>query len=97
VTELDIWMNSEAHCGNGYGTDALVALSEYLHEARGIHTLIMRPSARNARAVRAYNKAGFMSSGKPMDAYMPPEYLPLFGDGDYGPGGDTLLVREYCV
>jgi len=93
VTECDIWMNSEAHCGKGFGTDALVALTEYLNREQGVHTLIMRPCARNARAVRAYNKAGFVPSAKPIDAYMLTEYLSLFGDGDYGPGGDALLVK----
>jgi len=94
VSELDIWMNSEAHCGKGFGTDALVSLSEYLRGALHKHTFIMRPSAKNGRAVRAYNKAGFVAIDKPTRAFMPPEYLPIFGDGDYGPGGDMLLVKE---
>ena len=94
VAELDIWMNSEAHCGKGFGTDALVVLSKHLHRTLGIDTLIMRPSAKNERAVRAYRKAGFVVSGQPIDAYMPQEYLPLFGDGDYGAGGDALLVKR---
>jgi len=94
VSELDIWMNSETHCGKGFGTDALVALSEHLRQTFGKHTLIMRPSAKNERAVRAYNKAGFTVSDKPIDTFMPPKYLPIFGDGDYGSGGDVLLVRE---
>jgi len=94
VSELDIWMNSEAHCGKGFGTDALVALSEYLRQTLNKHTLIMRPSAKNKRAIRAYNKAGFAASDKPIDTFMPPEYLPVYSDGDYGSGGDVLLVKE---
>ncbi|MCL2706679.1 MAG: GNAT family N-acetyltransferase [Dehalococcoidia bacterium] len=94
VAELDIWMNSEANCGKGFGTDALVALSEYLRQTLGKHTLIMRPSTKNERAVRSYNKAGFTVSDEPIAAFMQPEYLPLFGNGDYGPGGDALLVMK---
>ncbi|MCL2105636.1 MAG: GNAT family N-acetyltransferase [Oscillospiraceae bacterium] len=93
VAELDIWMNSEAHCGKGYGTDALLALSARLHESLGMKSLIMRPSAKNARAVRAYNKAGFHKTEQPIGDFMPEEYLPAFAAGDYGPGGDVLLVK----
>ena len=27
--------------------------------------------------------------------YMLDEYLSLYGDGDYGPGGDVLLTEEF--
>ena len=57
---LDIWMKSETHCGQGYGSDALEALSGYLHKTFGIGTVIISPSARNARAIAAYKKAGFV-------------------------------------
>ena len=95
VAELDIWMNSEAHCGKGFGTDALIALAGYLHENLGVNELIMRPSARNARAIRAYNKAGFLPAAQPIEHYMAAEYLPTFAAGDYGPGGDVLLVKTF--
>ena len=95
VTELDIWLNSEAHCGKGFGTDALLTLTEYLHQTLGKNAMMMRPSARNKRAVRAYGKAGFVPSTEPIEAYMPPAYLPIFGDGDYGPQGDALLVKRF--
>jgi len=95
VSELDIWMNSEAHCGKGFGTDAVASLSDYLNQTLGIHALIMRPSIKNKRAIRAYCKAGFAPSAEPIETYMPPEYLPVFADGDYGLGGDALLVKRF--
>ena len=83
-----------ANCGKGFGNDALIVLSEYLRQTLDKQTLIMRLFAKNERAVLSYNKADFQSAAKPIWAYMSPEYRPLFGDGDYGTGGDTLLVKD---
>ena len=58
--ELDIWMNSEANCGRGFGPDAIEALCSYLTANFGVRTFMMQPSARNPRAIRAYEKAGFV-------------------------------------
>jgi RimJ/RimL family protein N-acetyltransferase len=58
--ELDIWLNSEAVCGRGYGSDALVALTEHLRETLSLTQFIVRPSRRNERAMKAYAKAGFV-------------------------------------
>jgi len=58
--ELDIWMNSEANCGRGFGPDAINALCSYLTAEFGVRGFMMQPSARNPRAIRAYEKAGFV-------------------------------------
>jgi RimJ/RimL family protein N-acetyltransferase len=58
--ELDIWMNSEANCDQGSGPDAIQALCIYLATELDIGTIMMQPSARNPRAIRAYEKAGFV-------------------------------------
>jgi len=91
-SELDIWMNSEANCGKGYGTDAIAALVPYLAENLGIRWAIMRPSCKNTRAVASYKKVGFVQSDMMPQEYMRPEYIEAYGDGDYGEGGDALLV-----
>jgi diamine N-acetyltransferase len=57
--ELDIWMRSEACCGNGYGPDALDTLCQFLHERFGVTDFLVQPSARNPRAIRSYEKSGF--------------------------------------
>lgn len=57
--ELDIWMRSEACCGKGYGTDALDALCRDMHERFGVEEFMVQPSARNPRAIHAYEKVGF--------------------------------------
>ena len=56
-TELDIWMSCEANCGQGYGTEALQLMYEYLFREYGVVDFWMQPSARNPRAIRAYQKA----------------------------------------
>jgi RimJ/RimL family protein N-acetyltransferase len=91
--ELDIWMNSEANCGKGYGSDAIITLGEYLRKTLGIQELIMRPSIKNVRANKSYEKAGFKKSNKRPDEYLLEQYVATFGDGDYGADESTLLVK----
>ena len=77
-TELDIWMGSQAHCGRGYGTDALETLCRYLTERFGVQEFLVQPSARNPRAIRAYESVGFERLDLPaeaaQDAWGPSDY-----------------------
>jgi RimJ/RimL family protein N-acetyltransferase len=66
IMELDIWMDGDNYCGKGYGTDAIITLSGYLHEEYNVNTFIMVPSLSNQRAIRSYEKAGFVKT-KPAD------------------------------
>ena len=59
ATELDIWMFGERWCGRGHGTVALRLLLDVLAAEGRATGFVIRPSARNARAVRSYEKAGF--------------------------------------
>jgi diamine N-acetyltransferase len=59
-TELDIWMRSEQYCGRGSGTDALAALIGHLAKWFAVEDFMVQPSARNPRAIRAYEKIGFV-------------------------------------
>ncbi len=83
--ELDIWLRSEAVCGRGYGSDALRALMNHLHQTLGLSEFIIRPSLRNERAIRSYAKAGFT---------LPPlttaQQTALYGPGDHV---DTIVMR----
>lgn len=76
--ELDIWLRSLADTGRGYGPDALIALTAHLYRTFGVDAFLIRPSARNPRAIRAYQKAGFalvpMSSQEQTDTYGVAEY-----------------------
>ena len=93
MAELDIWMRCEAHCGKGYGSDALLALGEWLRKTLNIRTLMMRPSIRNARANRTYQKVGFVQSDQSPDAFLLAEYVEALGDGDYGAAESALLIK----
>lgn len=58
-TELDIWMFSEELCGNGYGSEALRLLCDYMRSELKVDGFYIKPSKSNPRAIRAYQKAGF--------------------------------------
>ena len=56
-----------ACCGKGYGTDALDALCLDLHRRFGVQDFMVQPSARNPRAIHAYEKIGFVRLGLPIE------------------------------
>jgi len=76
-TELDIWMSSESQCGKGYGPAALQILCERLSKTMRVSKFIIRPSARNPRAIRAYEKSGFHREEMSSDGQER-----LYGQGD---------------
>ena len=94
-SELDIWMNSEANCGKGFGVDAIVSLGEYLNKTLVIQELIMRPSIKNVRAIKAYKKAGFKKSDQCPNEYLLDKYVSIYGDGDYGADESVLLIKTF--
>ncbi len=77
-TELDIWLKSSAYSGKGYGPDALEALCTELHRVHGIENFVIRPSARNPRAIKAYQRAGFEIQNITVE-----EQELSYGPGDY--------------
>lgn len=89
TAELDVWLRSLADTGHGIGPDALVALTDHLQSALGLSTFVIRPSARNPRAIRAYRKAGF--TDVPMSAS---EQSERYGAGDYD---DTVVLVKRIV
>ena len=95
IAELDNWMQSEKNCGKGFGTDAVIALGNHLHETLGIHTLIMGPSVKNSRAIRAYEKAGLVKTNQRMSDFLLSEYLSKYGEGDYGEDQTAVCVKRF--
>lgn len=61
-TELDIWLKSSKYINKGFGTDAIIALCNYLAKHFGCKKFILAPSKRNTAAIRAYEKAGFVQT-----------------------------------
>ncbi len=87
LAELDIWLRSLADTGHGYGSDALITLTRHLFRTLGVDTFLVRPSARNPRAIRAYQKAGFIAV--PMTTQ---EQVDRYGAGDYD---DTVVMIKH--
>jgi RimJ/RimL family protein N-acetyltransferase len=61
--------------GQGYGSDAMVALLRYLFHQRNLHRVALSVIAWNERAVRSYEKVGFLVEGRLRDD--------LYFDGRY--------------
>lgn len=59
IGEIDLWIGARENWGQGYGSRAIGMLADRLFADDGIDALIIRPSARNKRAIGAYIKAGF--------------------------------------
>ncbi|MFV0423614.1 GNAT family N-acetyltransferase [Oleidesulfovibrio sp.] len=95
--ELDIWMRSKAFCGRGLGAKALGLLVEYLRNECGIRRMLIRPSEKNYRAIRAYEKTGFRRVDNKEDtvrSFLLPEFWQQYGDGDYGLESTAVLVLD---
>lgn len=94
--EVDIWMNNEANCGKGFGTDAIISLGDYLNKTVGICELIVRPAKKNINAIKSYKKSGFVEVDMNPSDYLLDEYLPLprYEGGDYGKDETALLIKR---
>jgi diamine N-acetyltransferase len=86
-SEIDIWLSCEASCGQGYGPDAALLLSEYLRAEFGLREVWAQPSARNPRSIRAFEKAGFVR----LELGSKDEFLE-YGPRDYE--DSVLMVKQ---
>jgi RimJ/RimL family protein N-acetyltransferase len=84
--ELDMWMRDSSCCGLGFGSEALQVLCDHLRSALGIREMMLRPSARNVRAIRSYEKAGFAAL-----RLSPKEQARRYGPGEYH---DTVVMQR---
>ena len=82
--ELDMWLRSSKYTDRGLGSSAMKLLIDSLVRDFGIKTFIIRPWIKNPRAVKAYEKCGFVvtDSFDPDDYYG--KYLELAAQGDFG-------------
>ncbi len=97
AAELDIWFKDVAVCGQGYGPQALRLLVALLRRELGVRQFLIRPSERNARAIRAYEKVGFVRSpdkAATVRRYVLPEYFELYGPGDAGWDQTAVLTLD---
>lgn len=61
--EVMVLIGNPAFWGGGYGTDAMVSLLQYLFWSRNLHRVSLTVLAWNTRAIRSYEKAGFVREG----------------------------------
>jgi RimJ/RimL family protein N-acetyltransferase len=60
---IDIFIGEDGFRGRGFGTEALGLFVEQVIFSRpGVQTAIIAPNPENRRAIRSYEKAGFMHS-----------------------------------
>ena len=69
TAELGIVIGEPDCLGKGYGTEATRLLLDYAFNALGLHNVFLRVYAYNARAIRAYEKAGFKVIGRRREAH----------------------------
>jgi diamine N-acetyltransferase len=101
VMELDIWMDGENRCGKGFGTDTIICLTDFLHCKYDINTFFMVPRKKNLRAVKSYEKSGFIKTladekQKVLERIFTTEYLKSLNEDDvYLSEGNWFMVKNY--
>lgn len=67
ITDLDIWLCDSKYTGRGIGTEAIQLMCKYLKQEYGCKEIKISPSRRNKRAIRSYEKAGFVMTDLVID------------------------------
>jgi RimJ/RimL family protein N-acetyltransferase len=63
TAEVGIFIGNKDYWGKGYGTEALSLLLDIGFKTLNLHNVQLRVNDYNKRAIRAYEKVGFMKSG----------------------------------
>jgi len=93
IAEFDIWLSDLKYTGKGYGTKAISLLAEKIFK-EGYQKIIIRPVKTNIRAIRSYQKAGFIKSSLIPEKYYKPVFIDLYAEGDFGKGNDVFMILE---
>jgi len=62
--EIGIAIGDRDYLGRGYGTDAVRVLLHYAFSYRNMHRVYLAPFDDNERAIRSYEKCGFVEEGR---------------------------------
>jgi RimJ/RimL family protein N-acetyltransferase len=62
--ELGIMIGAKEEWNKGYGSEAMTLLLQHGFETLNLHRIFLRVYEENVRAVRSYEKAGFVFEGK---------------------------------
>jgi len=64
AAEIGLFIGPRALWGEGYGTEALQAMAGFAFRERNLHRLWLRVYEDNPRALRSYEKVGFVVEGR---------------------------------
>ena len=64
AAEMGIVIGEKAYWNQGYGAEAMTLLLEYGFETLNLNRMFLRVYENNPRAIRAYEKAGFVHEGR---------------------------------
>ena len=62
--EAGIWIGAREYWSRGYGTDAMRTLVRWGFNTLNLHRICLHVYADNLRAIRSYQKAGFVEEGR---------------------------------
>ncbi len=62
-TEIGIVIGEKEYWGKGYGTDAMITFLGHLFNELGLHRVYLRLQIYNTRALKCYEKCGFIQEG----------------------------------
>lgn len=66
--ELGIMIGDKSEWNKGYGSEVMVLLLRHCFETLNLHRVFLRVHTENIRAVRSYEKAGFILEGRLREA-----------------------------
>jgi len=86
AAEMGIMIGDKSYWNQGYGTEAMTLLLKYGFETLNLNRMYLRVYETNLRAIRAYEKAGFVHEGRLRQA--------LYADGKYHDGLVMSVLRS---
>ena len=76
--ELGIFIGEEDNLDKGYGSEAIKLLTNYGFKELRLHTIYLMVFSNNPRAIRAYEKCGFVECGRRHEAvFLGGKYIDL--------------------
>jgi RimJ/RimL family protein N-acetyltransferase len=79
--EIGIMIGDKSYWNKGYGTEAMSLLLQHGFETLNLHRIFLRVYVSNPRAIRSYEKSGFIPEGRLREA--------VYQHGRYG---DVLIM-----
>jgi RimJ/RimL family protein N-acetyltransferase len=86
---IGIVIGEKEYWGQGYGTDATIALVDFAFKEMNLHRVYLHTYDFNERAIRCYEKCGFRHEGRAREAH--------FTDGKYHDYLLMAILREEFV